>query len=357
MSLKSESRTNLAPEDRGTAPASSDNNPDLAEHANAIRLLGKRTVENVVEIGRHLVEAKAEAKKCGESWGDWLEREFNWSDQQARRFIHVFEHKSELNKLLNSDFPVSALYLLAAPSTPSEARDAIIERAQAGETVPVAEAKRIIKNAKSKDLEDRERPAKERKNFLEPFRIPSSAEVARREKLGSTTVNKLRGTSLGRAAELDELIELNRGAPNGEHTEIVRALVAAAAAGEKVSALRVKSADADLEGQKRQLEFKVEGLLSEIEDLKAALAAATAQTYPGGEPFIRASETLRRALSCIKCSVAADISPDVVALHEREALNALRALSTVLAGAGIDEVTIVRQYAKEKRCAKKTRRA
>jgi hypothetical protein len=122
----------------------------LAEHAAAIRRLGKQTVESVIEIGRHLTEAKAEIKKLGESWGDWLEAEFKWSDQQARRFMHVFERKSGLNKLLNSDFPISALYLLAAPSTPPEARDEVIKRAEAGEQVTVAEVKTAVAKRKPK---------------------------------------------------------------------------------------------------------------------------------------------------------------------------------------------------------------
>src|SRR5215831_1107977 len=115
----------------GGTPSTS--NPILAKHAHAIRRLGKQTVENVIEIGRHLSEAKAEIKELGGSWGDWLKAEFGWSDQQARRFMHIFERKSELNKLLNADLPISALYLLAAPSTPETARTEIIERAQGGE--------------------------------------------------------------------------------------------------------------------------------------------------------------------------------------------------------------------------------
>jgi hypothetical protein len=46
--------------------------------------------------------------------------------------------------------PVSSLYLLAAPSTPEAARDAIIERAQGGEPVSVAEVKRVIADAKGR---------------------------------------------------------------------------------------------------------------------------------------------------------------------------------------------------------------
>jgi hypothetical protein len=206
-----------------------DNNAILVEHAAAIRQLGKQTVENVIEIGRHLTEAKAEIKKLGRSWGDWLEVEFKWSNQQARRCMHIFERKSELNNLLNADLPVSALYLLAAPSTPKEARNEIIERAQAGESVSVAKTKRVVKRHKSPSSKRKQRDGAS-------IRIPSCAEVARREKLGPTIVNKLRGTSLGRAAEMDELLELDRAG----QTEVVKALIAAAIAGEKVSALRVE---------------------------------------------------------------------------------------------------------------------
>src|SRR5262249_20842614 len=156
--------------------------------------------------------------------------EFKWSDQQARRFMHIFERKSELNNLLNTDLPVSALYLLAAPSTPKEARNEISERAHAGEKVKVGKVKRVVKRHKSQSSKRKQRhPAS--------IRIPSSAEVARRTKLGDTTVNRLRGTSLGSAAEMDGLIELNLGATNGEHTEIVKKLIADAMAGKEVSAV------------------------------------------------------------------------------------------------------------------------
>jgi hypothetical protein len=113
---------------------------------------------------------------------------------------------------------------------------------------------------------------------------------------------------------------------------------------------------AELEDQKQQLELKVVGLESEVEDLKVELAKAAVQTYPGGVPFRRASETLRHAISHIKNCAAPDIEPDAVLCHEREALNALRGLSAVLASVGIDEVTIVKQFAKEKRCHTKRRR-
>jgi hypothetical protein len=63
---------------------------------------------------------------------------------------------------------------------------------------------------------------------------------------------------------------------------------------------------------------------------------------PDGEPFIKASEVLRRALSLIRTPSEPNTN---------EALTALRLLDGLLTNAGIDEVTIVRQHAKERRRA------
>jgi hypothetical protein len=95
-------------------------------------------------------------------WLPWLERELGWSDQQARRFIHVYElsHQGKFNKLLNLDVPISGLYLLAAPSTPEVARAEVIARAEAGEKLEhntvkkiVLEKKKLIRPAGSADCD------------------------------------------------------------------------------------------------------------------------------------------------------------------------------------------------------------
>jgi hypothetical protein len=59
----------------------------------------------------------------------------------------------------------------------------------------------------------------------------------RRMKLGDAMIDSLKGTTLDRSDELDELVILNRGAPEGEHTAIVKQLVADAVAGKDVSAI------------------------------------------------------------------------------------------------------------------------
>jgi hypothetical protein len=117
----------------------------LRLHADAIRELGKRTVEHIIEIGHHLTEAQ---KIAGHgNWLPWLDREFGWKEDTARRFMRVFE-LSKSRKLLDLNVPVSALYLLAAPSTPEKARDAVLERAEAGGPVSVADVKATIATSK-----------------------------------------------------------------------------------------------------------------------------------------------------------------------------------------------------------------
>src|SRR5262249_25434291 len=122
--------------------APSRENPILAEHANAIRQLGKRVVEDVVEIGRRLIEAKEIAGHG--NWLPWLDREFGWSPSTAENYINLFKLSAKFPTVGNLDFDLRALYMLAAPSTPTEAQDEIIKRAEVGEKVTVADVKTAI---------------------------------------------------------------------------------------------------------------------------------------------------------------------------------------------------------------------
>jgi hypothetical protein len=132
-------------------------------------------------------------------------------------------------------------------------------------------------------------------------------------KLGAENIEKIKGTSLDRADEKDELVMLNRGAAHGELTSEVKQLIDDAVAGKDVSAIaysatiNVKSptkraqariaareakalAEQDvgenstsenarlrveierLQNEKRRLELKVIGLESENQDLKDQIA-------------------------------------------------------------------------------------
>jgi hypothetical protein len=120
----------------------------LAKHADTIRQLSKQTVENIIEIGRRLVDCRDNHLEHGE-WLPWLQREFGWSDRTALNFIRVYE-QSKSENFSDLNLPVSSLYLLAAPSTPETAKSEIIKRAKTGTPVSVAEVKQTINAAKAR---------------------------------------------------------------------------------------------------------------------------------------------------------------------------------------------------------------
>lgn len=124
----------------------------LAEHAAVIRALGKRVVRDVIEIGGRLTECKRIAGHG--NWLPWLDREFGWNERTARNFMQAHELAFKSEKFADLELPVSALYLLAAPSTPDEARDVVLNRVANGETLTHDAVKQMIAEAKAQD-EDR----------------------------------------------------------------------------------------------------------------------------------------------------------------------------------------------------------
>jgi hypothetical protein len=122
-------------------------NPALAAHVAEIRLLRKRALADIIEIGRRLT-------KCRDivghgNWQTFLDREFGWSATTALNFMRFFDlTKTKSTNFADLDLPVSSLYLLAAPGTPEEARAEIIQRAEAGEQISSARVKEMITRAK-----------------------------------------------------------------------------------------------------------------------------------------------------------------------------------------------------------------
>ena len=57
--------------------------------AAAIRTIGKRAVCDLIEIGRLLTDAKLLAGRG--NWLPWLDREFGWSDETARKWMNDYE--------------------------------------------------------------------------------------------------------------------------------------------------------------------------------------------------------------------------------------------------------------------------
>ncbi len=108
---------------------------------NEIKALVKRTAQDIIDIGSMLIEVK-ERLPHG-MWGGWLDTEFGWDQRTARRFTTVaVKFKSDIMSDLN--ISPTVLYLLAAPSTPDEARTEAIDRASDGETITHKSAKEIV---------------------------------------------------------------------------------------------------------------------------------------------------------------------------------------------------------------------
>jgi hypothetical protein len=118
----------------------------LDKLAEDIRALGKRALDDIIEIGRRLIEAKEIAGHG--NWLPWLEREFGWTTDTAQNFMSVASATSKNGNFPNLNVPISGLYLLAAPSTPAKVIEAVGERSERGERVSLAAVRREIAMAK-----------------------------------------------------------------------------------------------------------------------------------------------------------------------------------------------------------------
>jgi hypothetical protein len=117
--------------------------------AQRIRDKVKRTIEDIIEVGNDLLAVR-EALPHGQ-FGPWLAAEFGWTERTARNFMAVAERFGPKTEII-SDLTIqpTAAYLLAAPSAPDEAREAAIERAEAGEQITTAVAKEILAETRKK---------------------------------------------------------------------------------------------------------------------------------------------------------------------------------------------------------------
>jgi hypothetical protein len=127
----------------------------LADHVSEIRRLGKRVINDIIEIGRRLIECREILRELyGHGhWYDWLDKEFGWSKQTALNFVRVYE-MSKCQNFVDLDLPdlaipASALYLLAAPTTAETVRAEVLEKAKAGKKVFVADVKKAIAGTKT----------------------------------------------------------------------------------------------------------------------------------------------------------------------------------------------------------------
>jgi hypothetical protein len=195
----------------------------LAEHADEIRRLSKRLIDDLLEIGRRLVDAKVRARG---HWLSWLDREFGWSDDTARRYMRLYqfaqEEGFEFRKLRNLELPASGLYLLAQAKCPLEARKEIAERAESGETIDFAKIKSVVtahkkpaRRGSSPERSRRHRARKRGKATTEREEVASAApeestvaldavpDVAKSDDVAPESPSEIK--DIGLQSEIDEL--------------------------------------------------------------------------------------------------------------------------------------------------------
>lgn len=128
------------------------------------KALMRRTAQDIIEIGRRLIEVKA---RLGHGqFGAWLATEFEWSQDTATRFMNVAARFSNIPQI--AEFAPSALYLLAAPSTPDEVREEALERAEAGERITYSTARALVDEHKTPRAAP-PAPAGPRPTSLDPY--------------------------------------------------------------------------------------------------------------------------------------------------------------------------------------------
>jgi len=115
--------------------------------AERIRQLLRHTLDDILQIGAELISVKKTLPDG--QFRPWLRCELGWKDRSARNFMNVAE-RFKSARVADLELDVTAAYLLAAPSTPERARILALARAERGEHITYATARRIIAQLKNR---------------------------------------------------------------------------------------------------------------------------------------------------------------------------------------------------------------
>lgn len=109
----------------------------------------RQTIATIWQIGEKLAAVRSQIDLW--QFTAWLKAEFDWSRSTAYNFMSVYQAFPDLSHptVGRVDIALSALYLLAAPSTPSEIRSHFLELAKAGEPISRKSVREFIAHTKA----------------------------------------------------------------------------------------------------------------------------------------------------------------------------------------------------------------
>jgi hypothetical protein len=166
----------------------------IQQRTGEIKTIAKRMASDVVEIGGKLAEVKDRLGGNGK-FNEWLDSELHWSERTAYNFIAVWQKFNAANFALEN-VATSALYLLAAPSTPAEAVEVAKQIANSGEVVTHGVAKEIVRQAKERKpkqeelIEDPEYSAEEEAEPKEGADVAAAVEAPQELPAGWTWTHR-----------------------------------------------------------------------------------------------------------------------------------------------------------------------
>jgi len=134
--------TNLTLFDYMQLPA--DTRTLVQQRAEEIKESVRRSAQEILITGEKLVEVRGILHQKKGSFDAWLSTEFGWSRSQAYNYINAFERFGSRPNFGQLDIAVSAINMLAAPSTPQDVVDEVLERAERGEKITYTKSKEAI---------------------------------------------------------------------------------------------------------------------------------------------------------------------------------------------------------------------
>ncbi|MEL6495863.1 MAG: DUF3102 domain-containing protein [Cyanobacteria bacterium J06623_7] len=131
---------------------------EIEQATTAIRERLRKAAQDIWEIGKMLSEVQSKLQRG--QFDEWIKTEFDWSRRTAYKFISVFKRFDNSVNLEEINIATSALYLLAAESTPEAIREEFVRKAQSGERVTHQQVLRVVKKSKGTDTKEAETSAR-----------------------------------------------------------------------------------------------------------------------------------------------------------------------------------------------------